>query len=176
MKALPAPARVDGDALPSARGRRATGNADGASGAGFAAALVLLTGLAVATGAGLGLTLGEIRLPEPDDAVVSAVEARYGEGVSLVRMEPVVANLREPSDTWVRVDAALILEGVEPEAAGTLAAEIAGDTLAWLRTLPLARLEGASGLAFLREDLAERAHTRSDGRVREVVIETLVVQ
>lgn len=176
MKALPAPDRFADEAALPPRGRGRTRGADGASGVGFAAALVLLTGLAVATGAGLGLTLGEIRLPEPDDAAPSAVEARYGEGVSLVRMEPVVANLREPADTWVRVDAALILDGVEPEAAGTLAAEIAGDTLAYLRTLPLARLEGASGLAFLREDLAERARTRSDGRVREFVIETLVVQ
>jgi flagellar FliL protein len=176
MKALPAPARSDDEAAPAPRGPSRARAAQSASGAGLAAAFALLTVLGVATGAGLGVTLGEIRLPEPEDAVASTVETRYGEGVSLVRMEPVVANLREPSDTWVRVDAALVLDDVAPEEAGTLAAEIAGDTLAYLRTLPLARLEGASGLAFLREDLAERARTRSEGRVREFVIETLVVQ
>jgi len=174
-KALAAPIRDD-DALPVPRGPRAAPAASGPSGALFAAAFVLLTLCGVATGAGLGVTLGEIRLPEPEKVAAEGVEPRFGEGASLVRMQPVVANLRGPTDTWVRVDAALVLDGVPPEEAGALAAEVAGDTLAYLRTLPLARLEGASGLAYLREDLSERARTRSDGRVREFVIETLVVQ
>jgi flagellar FliL protein len=174
-RALAAPIRDD-DAPPAPRAGRGAPAASGPSGAMFTAALVLLTLCGVATGAGLGVTLGEIRLPEPEAATLAGAEPRFGEGVSLVRMNPVVANLREPAETWVRVDAALVLEDVPPEEAGALAAEVAGDTLAYLRTLPLARLEGASGLAYLREDLSERARTRSDGRVREFVIETLVVQ
>jgi flagellar FliL protein len=48
--------------------------------------------------------------------------------------------------------------------------------MAYLRTLHLPQLEGASGLQALREDLAERVRLRSGGKVREFVIETLVVQ
>lgn len=174
-KALAAPIR-DEEPPPAPRGPRGAPPASGPSGAMFTAALVVLTLLGVATGAGLGVTLGEIRLPEPEATVATSAEPRFGEDATLVRMNPVVANLREPAETWVRVDAALVLDGVPPEQADALAAEVAGDTLAYLRTLTLARLEGASGLAYLREDLSERARTRSDGRVREFVIETLVVQ
>lgn len=169
LRALPAPRRAADDG--AGKGRSALG-----SNGGFAVGVVLLTLAGIGTGIGLGLTLGEIRLPEPTAPDAPQDGVRYGEGVSLVRLQPIVANLVEPADTWVRVDAALVLERVEPEAADALAAEVAGDTLAYLRTLPLAQLEGAGGLAYLREDLAERARTRSDGRVREFVIETMVVQ
>lgn len=165
---------------PPAPGRRGGGEperkAGGTSVGGFALALAVLTLLGAGTGVGLGLTLGEIRLPEPETAVAGEAEPRFGSEASLVRLRPVIANLAEPVETWVRLDAALVLDGVEPEAAQTLAAEITGDVLAYMRTLSLARLEGASGLAYLREDLTERARTRSEGRVREFVIETLVVQ
>ena len=45
-----------------------------------------------------------------------------------------------------------------------------------MRTLTLAQIAGASGLQHLREDLNERAAIRSDGRVRELILQTLVVQ
>jgi flagellar FliL protein len=48
--------------------------------------------------------------------------------------------------------------------------------MAYLRTLALSQIEGAGGLQALREDLAERVRLRSNGRARELVIETLVVQ
>ena len=37
-------------------------------------------------------------------------------------------------------------------------------------------MEGAAGLRNLREDLTERVAIRSKGVVRDIVIETLVVQ
>ena len=57
-----------------------------------------------------------------------------------------------------------------------LAAEIAEDLLGFMRTLSLAQISGASGLQHLREDLSERASTRSGGLVRELIVQTLVVQ
>ena len=38
------------------------------------------------------------------------------------------------------------------------------------------QIEGANGFQNLREDLNERARVRSGGRVREVVIQSLVVE
>ncbi|GGK41726.1 flagellar basal body-associated FliL family protein [Salinarimonas ramus] len=175
IAALPAPARLRGEGA-EGEGKARKGRESG-SGTAFAGALVLLTLFGIGTGVGLGLTLGEIAPPaviaRADGAPASAASDA---DVSLVRMEPVVANLVDPADVWVRVDGALLTEGVAPEEADALAARVAGDTLAYLRTLPLARLEGATGLAHLREDLTERARTRSEGRVREFVIESLVVQ
>ena len=58
-----------------------------------------------------------------------------------------------------------------------MAAQISDDLVAFLKTLTIRQLQGASGLQNLREDLNERAPSvRSDGKVTEVVIEALVVQ
>ena len=48
--------------------------------------------------------------------------------------------------------------------------------LAYLRTLSMAQIEGASGLQHLREDLNERVAIRTKGAVRELIVESLVVQ
>ncbi len=40
----------------------------------------------------------------------------------------------------------------------------------------MAQVEGASGLQHLREDLNERAVLRSKGAIRELIVESLVVQ
>ena len=57
-----------------------------------------------------------------------------------------------------------------------VAAEIGEDILGFMRTLSEAQIGGASGLEHLREDLNERAAIRSGGLVRELIIQTLVVQ
>ena len=57
-----------------------------------------------------------------------------------------------------------------------LAGQVADDIVAYLKTLTGAQIQGASGLQALREDLTDRAVTRSGGKVREVMIENLVVQ
>ena len=55
-------------------------------------------------------------------------------------------------------------------------ARIGDDILAYLRTVSLRQLEGPIGLENIRQDLNDRAAIRSDGKVREFVIRTLVVQ
>ena len=60
-----------------------------------------------------------------------------------------------------------------PEA---VAGQIGDDILAYLRTVSLRQLEGPIGLENIRQDLNERAAIRSGGKVRELVIRTMVVQ
>ena len=57
-----------------------------------------------------------------------------------------------------------------------LAGRISEDIVAFLRTVPLAQIEGANGFQHLREDLNDRARIRSEGRVREVIIQSLIVE
>ena len=57
-----------------------------------------------------------------------------------------------------------------------LAAQIAEDIVAYLRTVSLAQIEGASGFQHLREDLNDRVRVRSGGKVRDLVIQSLVVE
>lgn len=104
------------------------------------------------------------------------VASHYSGNSRLRKLSPVVTNLGEPTTTWARVEASLVLDNVREEEANLLAARIGEDVIAYLRTVSLPQLEGARGLQYLREDLNERAAVRSAGKVREVIIETLVVQ
>lgn len=54
--------------------------------------------------------------------------------------------------------------------------KVEGDFLSYLRTLTLSHLEGGVGLQHLKEDLTERARTRSAGQIHEVILESVVIQ
>jgi flagellar FliL protein len=91
-------------------------------------------------------------------------------------LPPIVTNLGAPGDTWIRLEGSIIFDPntlPHPEA---VAGQIGEDILAYLRTVSLRQLEGPIGLENIRQDLNERAAIRSGGKVRGVVIRTLVVQ
>ena len=94
----------------------------------------------------------------------------------LQEMPAMVVNLADPPATRVRLQAAIVFSKKAVDVPAVLAGQIGDDFVAYLKTLTVRQLQGASGLQALREDLTERAALRSDGKVREVVIETLVVQ
>ena len=92
------------------------------------------------------------------------------------RSPPIVTNLAGPKGTWIRLEAASWWtergQGGQP----CSPAQITEDIVAYLRTVPLAQIEGASGFQHLREDLNDRVRMRSDGKVRELVIQSLIVE
>ena len=60
--------------------------------------------------------------------------------------------------------------------AGTLSAQIAEDIVAFLRTVSLTQIEGASGFQHLREDLNDRVRVRSGGKVRDLVVQSMIIE
>lgn len=145
--------------------------------------LFLATLLAAGAGGGLGLYLADTleqivaekieaeRRPDLDPA-----KLKYTGEMELWPLEPVVVNLAEPTDVWVRVEAAMVYEKDALKEPHVVAAEIEQDLLAYFRTVRLAQFEGASALPHLREDLNERASVRSRGLISELIIKTVVVQ
>jgi flagellar protein FliL len=95
---------------------------------------------------------------------------------NLMDLPPIVTNLNSPSDIWVRVEASIVFDAKTTPHPEIVAAEIATDELAYLRTISLAQLQGPIGLENIRQDLTDRAVTRSGGKVSEFVLRTLVVQ
>ncbi len=94
---------------------------------------------------------------------------------AVVPLQPVITNLGIPQNTWVRLEASLVARpGHEIPAA--VAANVADDFMSFLRSANLMQLQGAAGLAYLRADLEERAHLRSEGAVDRVFITALVVE
>jgi flagellar FliL protein len=143
------------------------------------AVLLLLT--AVSAGAGVLSSLhlvSTVQRIADSRKVVEAqpVASAFSPSARLRKISPVVTNLASPPGTWVRLEASVITDQLNEEEAGVLVARVGEDVVAYLRTISPAQIEGARGLQYLREDLNERAAIRSSGKVRELIIETLVVQ
>ena len=92
---------------------------------------------------------------------------------TIIPLSAVTTNIASPSDVWVRMEVSIVLD--EPQA-GELPGIIQHDLLAYLRTVKMHEIEGPSGLRHLRENLEERAATRSDGHVKQVLIRTLLFE
>lgn len=147
----------------------------------LAGAALLLT----AVSAGAGLWSGAQLAGTVETSVAKRIEAEplkfsvdpaYLGDVRLKKLAPIVTNLKAPADTWVRLEASILFDAKNSEGVDALAGDLTEDMLGFLRTVSAQQLEGASGLQHLREDLSERVAIRSQGQVRDIVIETLVVQ
>ena len=114
--------------------------------------------------------------PGQDKATETSAAAPRAAPSTIFDLPPIVTNLGAPQDTWIRLEGSIIFDPrtlPHPEA---VASQIGDDILAYLRTVSLHELEGPIGLENIRQDLNERAATRSGGKVRAFVIRTLVVQ
>lgn len=144
--------------------------------------LGLVTLVAGGLGAGLGietsakiehaLTARAKALPPAD----RAHSATFSGDALLQPLEPIITNLASPSDTWIRLETAIVFNNGAVKSPQVTAAEIRQDIVAYARTITLAQLEGPSALQHLREDLNERVAVRTGGLVNELVIQSLIVQ
>ena len=104
-------------------------------------------------------------------------DAAHAPPFSGVRELPaIVTNLAIPETVWLRLESSIVLDRVDAKDVENLLQSMSGDALAFIRTMSLPQLQGASGLAHLRDDLMERMSIRSSGRARALVIHSLVVQ
>ncbi len=136
----------------------------------------------VAGGAGFALA---VLAPQPPSESATAsgsatrgdASAACGSGATnIVDMPPIVTNIGTPADTWVRLEGAIVFDGKTLAHPEIVAAEIAADELAYLRTVSVTQLQGPIGLENIRQDLTDRAVTRSGGKVTELLLKTLVLQ
>lgn len=143
------------------------------------AAIVVLTLIAIGAGAvaGLHLFAAAERVADAKKSVTPPpVVSSYAGSARLRKLSPIVTNLAAPANNWARVEASMVTESMSDEDAGILAAHISEDIVTYLRSASVGQFEGSRGLQHLRDDLAERANIRSSGKVRELIIETLVIQ
>ena len=115
--------------------------------------------------------------PAPDKPMQeSTASAPSAQASTIVDLPPIVTNLGAPQDTWIRLEGSIIFDPKTLPHPEAVAGQIGDDVLAYLRTVSLHQLEGPIGLENIRQDLNERAATRSGGKVHAFVIRTLVVQ
>lgn len=143
------------------------------------AGLTAATLVAVAMGGLLGMQLVatvETTLKKKAEQEEGPAPPLYSEATNLRKLSPIVTNLGSPEGVWVRLEASIVFDEETIASPDVVAGEIAEDILAYLRTVSLPQIQGASGLLHLREDLNDRVAIRTQNRVRELIIETLVVQ
>ncbi|MGF0537381.1 flagellar basal body-associated FliL family protein [Agrobacterium sp. ES01] len=157
------------------------------------ATIMLVAALAILTvvGGGGGWVIGSMITPQikAADEAKKAQEAKAGgheggkeeEGLphisteerGVYQLEPITTNLAYPSESWVRLEVALLFKG-PPDVA--MAESIHQDILAYLRTVSLQQVEGPRGFQYLKDDLEERVDLRSEGRVSKVMFRTFVIE
>lgn len=169
------------------------------SGMGFVIALVLVA----LVGAGGGAGFSEFVLKEtgkhPEVAHATGTASKKGGGdahadgakaqgeskaeknavVSKARvatLEPIHVTLAGEPRANLRLDASVLLEGDESSDQSVLRAQIAQDFIVYLKTVPLAQIDSAAGLEFVREDLAEIARMRGGERTRDVVLRAVMIE
>lgn len=108
------------------------------------------------------------REPTPAEATPGAI----GE---LLALPPIITNLAQPSEAYIRLEGSIL---VEPGYSGAreLAAKVSEDVITLLRTTALQQIQGSAGLNHLREDINDRVRIRSEGKARELIINTLVIE
>jgi flagellar FliL protein len=94
-------------------------------------------------------------------------------GLVLADLAPITTNLAAPADVWVRMEASVVFDAPQPDA---MKEAIHQDILAFLRTVKMHQVEGASGYQHLKADLRERAAIRSGGHAKDVLIRTLLFE
>jgi flagellar FliL protein len=143
---------------------------------------VVITLIAAGGGIGLGMKTNAAieKIIADRDAAKPAekhpLSLKFSGDTVVKQIEPVITNLASPSDTWIRLEMAMLFKNGAVANPEVTAAELRQDVVAYLRTINLAQLEGPSALQHLREDLNERAGLRTGGQVSELIIQTLVVQ
>lgn len=154
--------------------------AAGASPMAFVLALLALTVIGAAGGGLLGLKLvsavERAGAGSPTPTGQPSEKLRSYEAVHMRTLPPIVTNLAAPEKTWVRLEASIVLAPDPGGDPSEIAARVAEDTVAYLRTTTLAQIQGATGFQSLREDLKDRVRIRTGGKVRDLVIQALVVE
>jgi flagellar FliL protein len=161
----------------------ARAGAPAASGGGFGQLLIALIVVTVLSGAVGAVFAPRSASPQhgqnAKDAATnesSGASAVVAPTSNIIDLPPIVTNLGAPSELWVRLETSMIFDSSATQHPETLAAEIANDLLAYLRTVSVAQIQGPIGMQNLRQDINERAAIRSAGAVKELVIRTLVIQ
>lgn len=148
----------------------------------FVLALLMVTLAAVAAGGVFGLQLHALseetlrRDAEADETGAAEVKPIFNEPATIRSLPAIVTNLAGPQNAWVRMEASIVLAGEPASGDDLLATKIAEDIVVFLRTVSLSEIEGASGFEHLRADLSDRVRVRSDGRARELVIHTFLIE
>lgn len=140
--------------------------------------LLIITLLGAGAGGFFGMQVPGLTKSGPEKGKEEAPAAHEPKPqISFVQpLPPITTNLAQPGTTWIRIESALVVNADLGPEANVLAAKMSEDIIGYLRTLSLDQIEGASGFQHLREDLNDRVRLRSEGKVLELIIQSMILE
>ncbi len=147
--------------------------ADGENSKGAVIGLVIGTVAAIGGGFGFGAIF--LKKPEPGAVTQAAVKEAKAKEREVKLLAPIVTNLGNPPDTFIRLLGAVVLEPETPDS-NALVTKVGDDIVTYLRTVSLTEIQGPTGYQFVREDLKKRAIQIGGGKVHDLYITTFVVE
>lgn len=167
----------------------ADGEKDEKSGGGGVSIVGILLASVIAAGGGvfLGWTqFGKHDEPAAKHATKDAhgkekAGEQYTDGSRVRELLPITTNLAGEPSAWIRLEASVVLAEPQPAEQKSdeevqLLRSINEDVVAYLRTVSLTQLQGPSGFQSMREDLDERVRIRSEGKVTELVVQSMILE
>jgi flagellar protein FliL len=116
---------------------------------------------------------GEAQDQNAEEEVVEVIDPH---SLKTVPFPPVLTTLAEPKGKWIRLEGSILTTNETEDAPEILAERSGEQILAYLRSLRLDQLEGPANVLGLREDLTEMLQVLSNGQVKGILINGLVVE
>ena len=110
------------------------------------------------------------------DASENEIEAVARGPFRAVPLQPIVTNLSDSKEVWVRLEASMLFDSKSEADSELLAHKLSQHVLAYLRTLKLTDVQGVDAMNAITQDLNEIASTVSDGQAQGVLISSLVFE
>ena len=145
---------------------------------GLVAVILILAGVAAAGGFTMvnhAMQVATDKSKLDNESAKMQIAVEYTGTMLTEPLPPVITNMAT-ADSWVRIEAALVYDGASGKLPAPLPVEITEDILALMRTLTLSQVAGPSGFLHLKGDITERAQQRSEGRISDVLILSLVFE
>ncbi len=136
-----------------------------------------IIGTVAALGAGFAFGFAGMKTAAPpaNQAPAPSVKTVEQKRREVLPIAPIVTNLRDSPNLFIRLEAAIVLEPNTPDGA-VLAAKIGDDLVSYLRTISLSELEGPTAFQYFREDLKKRSVQLGGGKVTELLLQSLIIQ
>ncbi|WP_192812535.1 flagellar basal body-associated FliL family protein [Bartonella bovis] len=93
----------------------------------------------------------------------------------MIILPPILTNIMVSEETWIRMEVALVVkssENISPD----MAADISNDFLSFLHQMTIEQVKGPSGLMNLRADLFDSAKIRSNNKISNILISSVVIE
>ncbi|WP_102830523.1 flagellar basal body-associated FliL family protein [Bartonella bovis] len=139
---------------------------------------VVLTVVAAASGWLLGIWVSKEVTQSSNDfkePVTKTSASLIMSDSHMIILPPILTNMAVSEKTWIRMEVALVVkpgENISPD----MIADISNDFLSFLHQMTIEQVKGPSGLMNLRADLFDRAKIRSDDKISNILISSMVIE